>query len=258
MKLCVCNSFPPAVPLKQFQGLTDKGPFSSFLCLSPHGDWLCDVLGFVPVSSVSSSSTFQIFRDASHFWWLFPLSVCLLSHSLDSVMSRTVHHQGSSKMDVEHNTQRTGRFTPHHMTCSVLQSTKIYLAPPWLKPMPRSGYDIQYTHTETCAPPHLSDIGGSILHVLLVFSFENECMQLLLLPHKFNFTCNTVKTWFNKKQNTDCTVHSPGLQESPVAEGWDLAGAYPLAQKVVWAWRCSAEDNRFHFESCSPSVTPGK
>lgn len=121
----VCATVSPQQCLSNsFKCLTDKGPFSSFLCLSPHGNWLCDVLGFVPASSVSSSSTFQIFRDASHFWWLFPLSVCFLSHSLDSVMSRTVHPQGSSKMDVEHgvehNMQRTGRFTPHHMTCSVL------------------------------------------------------------------------------------------------------------------------------------------
>ena len=36
----------------------------------PAGDRWCDVLGFVPAGSVSSSSTFQIFREASHFWGL--------------------------------------------------------------------------------------------------------------------------------------------------------------------------------------------
>ena len=38
--------------------------------LSPPGDRGRDVLGFVPAVSVSSSSTLQIFRDASHSWWL--------------------------------------------------------------------------------------------------------------------------------------------------------------------------------------------
>ena len=34
--------------------------------LSPPGDRWCDILGFVPAGSVSSFSTLQIFREASH------------------------------------------------------------------------------------------------------------------------------------------------------------------------------------------------
>ena len=41
-----------------------------FLRLSPSGDRWCDVLGFVPADCVTSSSTLQIFRDASCLWWL--------------------------------------------------------------------------------------------------------------------------------------------------------------------------------------------
>ena len=46
-------------------GLTDNGPFLSF-----QATICCDVLGFVPTGSFSSSSTLQIFQDASYLWWL--------------------------------------------------------------------------------------------------------------------------------------------------------------------------------------------
>ena len=51
-----------------------------FLRLSPPGDQWCDVLGSVPAGSVSSSSTFQIFWDGSHLWWLLCPPVYLLGH----------------------------------------------------------------------------------------------------------------------------------------------------------------------------------
>ena len=41
-----------------------------FLRLSPAGDRWCDVLGFVAAVNDSSSSTLQIFRDASCLRWL--------------------------------------------------------------------------------------------------------------------------------------------------------------------------------------------
>ena len=43
-------------------------------------DGVRDVLGFVPAGSVSSSSTLQIFREASHLWGLLFPPVCLLGH----------------------------------------------------------------------------------------------------------------------------------------------------------------------------------
>ena len=63
-----------------------------FPCLSPPGDssvwcpWHC-----VPAGSVSSSSTLQIFWDASHLWWMLYLPVYLLSHfpSLQHVQGST-------------------------------------------------------------------------------------------------------------------------------------------------------------------------
>ena len=50
-----------------------------FLCeyISPSGDRLCDVLGFVSAGSVSSSSALQIFRDTS----------CVSHQSIRSVVS---------------------------------------------------------------------------------------------------------------------------------------------------------------------------
>ena len=43
-------------------------------------DQCCDVLGFVCICSVSSSSTLQIFWDASHLWWLLCPPICQLGH----------------------------------------------------------------------------------------------------------------------------------------------------------------------------------
>ena len=46
-------------------------PFS--LASSLPGNWWCNVHGFVPTDSVSSSSTLHIFWDIIHLWWLlFP------------------------------------------------------------------------------------------------------------------------------------------------------------------------------------------
>ena len=47
---------------------------SSFRASATCDQW-CDVLGFVPAGSVSSSSTIQIFLDASHMRWLLRLPV---------------------------------------------------------------------------------------------------------------------------------------------------------------------------------------
>ena len=53
----------------------DRRPLSVFFFyaadIAPPCNRWCDVLGFVPASSVSSSSTLQIFEDAilSHLWW---------------------------------------------------------------------------------------------------------------------------------------------------------------------------------------------
>ena len=72
------------------------------LSFSPPGDRWCDVLGFVPAGNVSSSSAFQIFRDASHTWCLLCSPVSLPSFPFRSGMSSTVHLLESSKADVEH------------------------------------------------------------------------------------------------------------------------------------------------------------
>ena len=93
----------PLLALKQFQCSSDwrlpSRPFkedrlalqSLFPCLSPPCDRWCGVLGFVPTGSVSSSSTLQIFQDASHLWWLLCLPVYLLGRlpSLRYVLGRT-------------------------------------------------------------------------------------------------------------------------------------------------------------------------
>ena len=72
------------LPLKYFQCWSEwRWPFLVlsrkiidrfiFLRLSPPGDRWCGVLGFVPAGNVSSSSTLQIFRDATRLsWLLFP------------------------------------------------------------------------------------------------------------------------------------------------------------------------------------------
>ena len=66
------------------------------------GDRWCGVLGFVPAGSASSSSTIQIFRDASHLRWLLCAPVSLLGYFLYSGMSRAAHPQELSKVDVDH------------------------------------------------------------------------------------------------------------------------------------------------------------
>ena len=79
----------PTSPLKRFQCLSDWRWPSLVLSrtivyrflfprLSPPGDRWCDVLGFVPAGSVSSFSTLQIFREASHLWGLLCPPVYLL------------------------------------------------------------------------------------------------------------------------------------------------------------------------------------
>ena len=72
------SEVPPTLPLTQFQcpsawTMALSRPFKEerrALAAPSHasspGDRWCDVLGFVPVGSVSSSSTLQIFRDVSH------------------------------------------------------------------------------------------------------------------------------------------------------------------------------------------------
>ena len=80
-------SFPLTLsrPLKE-----DRCCASSFYASLLQGDLWCDVLGFVLAGSVSSSSTLQIFRDASRLWWLPRPPVYLLCrflwlrHVLDS------------------------------------------------------------------------------------------------------------------------------------------------------------------------------
>ena len=79
----------PMLPLKQlqFQCWSDWQSRKIverflFLLLFPPGDRWCDFLGFVPAGSVSSSSTLQSFRDASHSWWLICPPVYLLCHLL--------------------------------------------------------------------------------------------------------------------------------------------------------------------------------
>ena len=93
--------------LKQSQCLSDwrrpslvlsrKSLFPRFLFprLSSPGHWWCDVLGFVPAGSVSSSSTLQIFREASHLWGLLCPPVYLLSRFLS-----LWHDQGSTPTGV--------------------------------------------------------------------------------------------------------------------------------------------------------------
>ena len=75
----------PMLPLKQFQSSScSSSPFLVlskkidehflFPCLSPPGDRWCDVLGFVPTSSISSCSALEIFWDTNHLWLLlYPL-----------------------------------------------------------------------------------------------------------------------------------------------------------------------------------------
>ena len=77
--------------------LTDDGRLSSCQGRSSSAStfhesfrW-CDVLGFVPAGSVSSSSTLQIFREVSHLWGL----LCQLVYLLGRFPSPR-HVQGST------------------------------------------------------------------------------------------------------------------------------------------------------------------
>ena len=90
----------PASPLEQFQHSSSwRWPCLVlpriiierflFLSLSLPGSWWYGVLGFVPTSSASDSSTLQIIRYASQLWWL----LC---------MTRAVHPQEFLKVDVKH------------------------------------------------------------------------------------------------------------------------------------------------------------
>ena len=80
--------------------LIEDGPLSSFQgrlssASSFHTSW-CDALGFVPACSVSSSSTLQLFQEASHLWGLLCPPVCLLGY-----FSSLRHVQGSAPTGVE-------------------------------------------------------------------------------------------------------------------------------------------------------------
>ena len=82
---------------------------------SPPGDRWCDVLGFVPACSVSSSSALQIFRETSHLWGLLFPPVYLLGHfpSLRHVCSQfmqTAHCQTIKKQFMQ---------TPHCQTVKI-------------------------------------------------------------------------------------------------------------------------------------------
>ena len=83
-------AFEP-VPMLVWLTMAQSCPFKAVvhccrsLCLSPPGDQWCDVHGFVPASSVSSSLTLQIFWDTSHLRWLLCLTVYrCLSDSLSA------------------------------------------------------------------------------------------------------------------------------------------------------------------------------
>ena len=58
----------------------DCWALSLTMSLSPWYIQWCDVLGFAPTGSVSSSSTLQTFQDVSHLWWLPCPTVYLISH----------------------------------------------------------------------------------------------------------------------------------------------------------------------------------
>ena len=94
----------PMSPLKRFQCSSDRRWPSLVLSgkivyrflfqrLSPPGARWCDVLGFVPAGSVSSSSTLLIFQNASHLRRLLCPPVYLLGHftSLWHVQGKNIH-----------------------------------------------------------------------------------------------------------------------------------------------------------------------
>ena len=68
-----------------------------FARLSPPGDRWCDVLGFVPAGSVSSFSTLQIFREASHLYGCFSgQSVCSVISLHSGKMATNQHAESIS------------------------------------------------------------------------------------------------------------------------------------------------------------------
>ena len=88
-----CSSdWPDSTPLS-LQGM--KKIVGRFLTLSttifPPCDRWCGVLSFVPVGSVSSSSTLPIFLDASHLWWL----LCRVILSLRQPLIRSASHNNT-------------------------------------------------------------------------------------------------------------------------------------------------------------------
>ena len=109
------------MPLKQLQCLSDCRWPSLVLSrkiverfhfprLSPPDDRWCNIIGFVPAGSVSSTSTLQNFRDASHSWWLLIPPVYLIDHfpSLQHVQPGQVHPLYSSGYSMFHSV-----FHPH-------------------------------------------------------------------------------------------------------------------------------------------------
>ena len=75
-----------------------------FLFMPLSSRWLmgwCPWL-FLPAGNVSSSSTVQIFQDATHLLGVLCPSVCLLGHFLHSGVSRAVHPQEFQKVDIDH------------------------------------------------------------------------------------------------------------------------------------------------------------
>ena len=86
-------------------------------------DGVRDVLGFVPAGSVSSSSTLQIFREASYLWELLCLPVDLLGH-----FPSLRHFQGSTPARVNQGGRRPSTHSclgfrfPFHFSLSVESS----------------------------------------------------------------------------------------------------------------------------------------
>ena len=129
------------VPWKQFQCSSDWRWHSLVLSrkiiqrflfprLSPPGNRWCNVLGFVPVGSVSSSSTLQIFRDASHLWGLLCPPVYLLGHfpSLwhvqeNIVMTHSCHQTNADDSFVDTSWQLSEYFNPVLLDSQMLLQT---------------------------------------------------------------------------------------------------------------------------------------
>ena len=97
--VAVAAAAAAVVSLKHFQYWSDwRRPFLVlsmkivegflFQCLSPPGDRWHNILGIAPTGRVPSSSTLQVFREASHFWWLLCPAIHLLGPAFDSGVSR--------------------------------------------------------------------------------------------------------------------------------------------------------------------------